>query len=55
MHSVCLLYLTGNGMILYVIVSNKEMRTATNYLLASLAICDLLISTTAPATRVWLF
>jgi len=46
---------TGNSLVIYVIVSKERMRTVTNFLLLNLAIADLLFVVVIPPCTAYVF
>ncbi|XP_074597565.1 RYamide receptor-like [Brevipalpus obovatus] len=42
--SICLLAICGNGMVCYIVLSNRRMRTVTNFFIVNLAIGDILMA-----------
>jgi len=52
---VTALGVTGNGLVIYVIVSKERMRTVTNFLLLNLAIADLSFVIVIPPCTAYVF
>ena len=52
---VTVLGVTGNGLVIYVIVSKERMRTVTNFLLLNLAVADLSFVVVIPPCTAYVF
>ena len=52
---VTVLGVTGNALVIYVIVSKERMRTVTNFLLLNLAVADLFFVVVIPPCTAYVF